>query len=150
MEGSQRAEHLTSMLPKTHHCQYNLDASMRTHLRGNNGATSCLQRGHQNNERGDIHIALTEDAKQFNVNIKAELDLVQSQGITARSLSSRSGVHLSWSCTKDMYDIWMCVDLSRLNKYVRRERYQSATTAQAIADIAANNAKGFIKLDAIG
>ena len=28
---------------------------------------------------------------------------------------------------KDMGDIRMCVDLSRLNKYVRRERYQSAT-----------------------
>ena len=43
----------------------------------------------------------------------------------------------------------MCVDLSRLNKFVRRERYQSATHAQAVADIAADNAKIFTKLDAL-
>ena len=35
----------------------------------------------------------------------------------------------------------MCVDLSHLNKYVLRERYQSMTPAQAVADIAANEAK---------
>ena len=42
----------------------------------------------------------------------------------------------------------MCVDLSHLNKYVRREKYQSLTPAQAVADIAADNAKIFTKIDA--
>ena len=37
---------------------------------------------------------------------------------------------------KDTEGIRMCVDLSRLNKYVRRERYQSPTPAEAVADIA--------------
>jgi len=43
----------------------------------------------------------------------------------------------------------MCVDLSHLNKYVKRERYQCSTPAEAVADIASNNAKIFTKLDAL-
>ena len=42
----------------------------------------------------------------------------------------------------------MCVDLSRLNKYVRRGRYQSPTPAEAIADITADDAKYFTIIDA--
>ena len=45
--------------------------------------------------------------------------------------------------------IRLCVDLSHLNRYVRRERYQSSTPAQAVADIAATNAKYFTVLDAL-
>ena len=41
------------------------------------------------------------------------------------------------------------MDLSRLNKFVKRERYQSATPAQAVADIAGESAKVFTKLDAL-
>ena len=40
----------------------------------------------------------------------------------------------------------MCVDL---NKYVKRERYQCPTPAEAVGDIAASNAKVFTKLDAL-
>ena len=36
-----------------------------------------------------------------------------------------------------------------LNKFVRRERYQSSTPAQAVADIAATDAKIFTVLDAL-
>ena len=50
---------------------------------------------------------------------------------------------------KDTDAIKLCVDLSHLNKYVKRERYQSATPAQAVADISAENAKIFTKLDAM-
>ena len=42
----------------------------------------------------------------------------------------------------------MCVDLSHLNRYVKRERYKSATPAQAVADITAEVTKNFTKLDA--
>ena len=49
---------------------------------------------------------------------------------------------------KNTDSIRMCIDLSRLNRYVRRERYQSQTPAQAVTDIAAENAKIFTKLDA--
>ena len=41
------------------------------------------------------------------------------------------------------------MSISRLNKFVQRERYQSDTPAQAVADIAAENAKVFTKLDAL-
>ena len=35
---------------------------------------------------------------------------------------------------KDSDSIRLCVDLSHLNRYVRRERYQSTTPAQAVAE----------------
>ena len=38
---------------------------------------------------------------------------------------------------KNTDNIRMCVDLSHLNRYVRREQYQTSTPAQAVADIAA-------------
>ena len=44
--------------------------------------------------------------------------------------------------------IRMCVDLSRLNRYVKRERYQSPTPAEAVADIVADEAWYFTVLDA--
>ena len=50
---------------------------------------------------------------------------------------------------KDSDNIRMCVDLSHLNKYVKRERYQSPTPSQAVADIPTENATIFTKLDAM-
>jgi hypothetical protein len=50
---------------------------------------------------------------------------------------------------KDTDDIRMCIDLSRLNRYVKREQYQSLTPSLAVADIHANNEKIFTKLDAM-
>ena len=44
-------------------------------------------------------------------------------------------------------DIRMCVDLGHLNRYVKRKRYQSATPAQTVADITAENAQIFTKID---
>jgi len=43
----------------------------------------------------------------------------------------------------------MCVDLSHLNRYVKREGYQSLTLAEAIADISARQAKFSTVLDAM-
>ena len=43
----------------------------------------------------------------------------------------------------------MCVDLSHLNCYVKRKLYQSATPAEAVADISATKAKVFTILDAM-
>jgi len=47
---------------------------------------------------------------------------------------------------KNSESIRMCVDLSRLNRHVQRERYQSMTLAQAVADIAARNVQYFTVL----
>ena len=43
----------------------------------------------------------------------------------------------------------MCVDLSKLNKYVIQERYMSPTPAEVVADIAAQEAKYFTVIDAM-
>ena len=50
---------------------------------------------------------------------------------------------------KHSQNICMCVDLSHLNRFVIRERYQSLTPAQAVADIATSDAKVFTVLDAL-
>ena len=50
---------------------------------------------------------------------------------------------------KNTDNVRMCVDLSHLNRYVRREQYQTSTPAQAVADIAAIKARFFTVLDAM-
>ena len=50
---------------------------------------------------------------------------------------------------KDGDSLRLCVDLSKLNRYVKRERYQSTTPALAVADINESCAKFFTILDAV-
>ena len=50
---------------------------------------------------------------------------------------------------KNSNDIRLCVDLSKLNKFVQRERYQSPTPREAVADIAATQANFFTTCDAL-
>ena len=50
---------------------------------------------------------------------------------------------------KNTENICMCVDLSHLNQYLQQEQYMSPTPAEAIANIAAANAKYFTVLDAM-
>ncbi len=50
---------------------------------------------------------------------------------------------------KDSDRIRMCVDLSKLNKFVRRERYPSIPPAEAVADIQESKAKYFTVFDAL-
>ncbi len=111
-------------------------------------------------EGKQFHISLTDDAKPFCVKtpraipfayrdkLKSELTTLQEQGIVVPV------THPTEWCApivvtpkKGSDNIRMCVDLSHLNRYVKRERYQSATPAQAVADIAAENARIFTKLD---
>ena len=109
-----------------------------------------------------FHITLAEDARPFCVHtpraipfdlrdmLKAELELLQSQGIIAPvTVPTEWCAPIVVTPKKDTDKIRMCVDLSHLNKFVKRERYQSTTPAQAVADIAAENAKIFTKLDAL-
>jgi hypothetical protein len=106
-------------------------------------------------------ISLTANAKPFCVNtpravpfayrdkLETELNLLQSQGIIAPVTDPTEWcAPIVVTPKKDSTEIRMCVDLSHLNKYVRREKYQSPTPAQAVADIAAENAKIFTKIDA--
>ena len=109
-----------------------------------------------------FHIALTDDAQPFCVKaprtipfayrdkLKAELELLQEQGIiTPVTEPTEWCAPIVVAPKKGSDKIRMCVDLSRLNRFVKRERYQSTTPAQAVADIAAQNARVFTKLDAL-
>ena len=109
-----------------------------------------------------FHISLTEDAQPFCVRaprtipfayrdkLKEELDLLQAQGVIAPVTTPTEWcAPIVVTPKKNSDRIRLCVDLSRLNRHVRRERYQSITPAQAVADIAAENAKLFTKLDAL-
>ena len=109
-----------------------------------------------------MNISLSENAKPFCVNtprsvpfayrekLQAELEWLQGQGIIAPvTIPTEWCAPIVVTPKKDTDSIRMCVDLSRLNRYVKRERYQSSTPAEAVADIAAHNAKIFTKLDAL-
>ena len=113
-------------------------------------------------EGEQFHISLTDNATPFCVNtprsipftyrdkLKSELDLLQSQGIIAPVTEVTEWCAPIVVAPKKGTDrIRMCVDLSRLNRYVRRERYQSCTPAQAVADIAASEATVFTVMDAM-
>ena len=113
-------------------------------------------------EGEEFHIQLVDGAQPFCVHtprtipfayrekLQDELALLQSQGIIAPVTTPTEWcAPIVVTPKKDSDRIRLCVDLSRLNKYVRRERYQSPSPAQAVADIAAEEAKVFTKLDAL-
>ena len=112
-------------------------------------------------EGKQFHIALMDDTKLFCVNtprtipyayrkkLKAELQNLEEQSIiTPVSYPTEWCAPIVVAPKKGTDDIHMCVDLSHLNHYVKHERYKSATAAQAVADITAENAQIFTKLDA--
>ena len=107
-------------------------------------------------EGEEFHIELVDGAQPFCVHtpfayrekLQDELPLLQSQGIIAPVTTPTEWcAPIVVTPKKDSDRIRLCVDLSRLNK--RRERYQSPSPAQAVADIAAEEAKIFTKLDAL-
>jgi len=113
-------------------------------------------------EGEEFHITLTADAKPFCVTtprsipfayrdkLKAELEVLQAQQIiTPVTEATEWCAPIVVTPKKNSDKIRMCVDLSHLNRFVVRERYQSLTPAQAIADIAASEAKYFTVIDAL-
>ena len=103
-----------------------------------------------------FHIHLTSGAKPFCVTssrsilfvyrdkLATELELLQEQHIIAPVTEPTDWCALIVVTSKKNSDsIRMCVDLSHLNRFVRRERYQSCSPAEVVADMAANNAKFF-------
>ena len=112
-------------------------------------------------EGEEFHIALAEGAKPFCVNtpravpyayrekLQAELQSLEAQNIIAPVTEPTEWcAPIVVTPKKESEEIRMCVDLSHLNKYVRRERYQSPIPAEAVADIASENAEIFTKIDA--
>ncbi len=109
-----------------------------------------------------FHISVTDDAKPFCVStprtislayrekLKAEIDLLVDQNIIAPVTEPSDWcAPIVVAPKKNSDKIRMCVDLSKLNKYVRRERYPSTTPAEAVADITQTQAKLFTVLDAL-
>ena len=103
-----------------------------------------------------FHITLTEDAVPFCVKtpraipfvyrdkLKAELNLLREQGIITPAIQVTEWCAPIIVTSKKGSDrIHVSVHLFRLNRYVKRERYQSPTPAEAVADISANKAKYF-------
>ena len=81
--------------------------------------------------------------------LKAELELLQQQGIIAPVTEATCWCAPIVVTPKKGTDrIRMCVDLSKLNRFVLRERYQSPALAEAVADVTANEAKYFTVMDA--
>ena len=81
--------------------------------------------------------------------LPAELTLLQQQQIIAPVTEPTDWcAPIVVTPKKNSDSIRMCVDLSHLNCFVKRERYQSSSPAEAVADMAASNAKFFTILDA--
>jgi len=108
-----------------------------------------------------FHIHLSSNAKPFCVTsprsipftycdkLAAKLDLFQQQHIIAPLTKPTDWcVPIIVTPKKNSDSIRMYVDLSHLNYFVRRERYQSCSPAKAVADMAASNVKFFTVLDA--
>ena len=109
-----------------------------------------------------FQISLADNARPFCVNtprtipfahrekLQKEIDLLISQGIIAPVTEPTE-----WCAPivvvpkKNSNRIRMCVDLSKLNKFVRRERYPSVTPAEAVADITQAKARFFTVFDAL-
>ena len=109
-----------------------------------------------------FHITLRDNARPFCVTtprtiplayrekLKKELDLLVEQGIIESVTEPTEWcAPIVVTPKKNSDRIRMCVDLSKLNQFVRREWYPSTTPAAAVADIAQAKAKYFTTFDAI-
>ena len=110
----------------------------------------------------EFHITIAETAKPFCVHtprtipfayrdkLQAELHLLESQNIIAPVTETTPWcAPLVVTPKKNSEKIRMCVDLPHLNRFVIRERYQSPTPSEAVADIVASEAKIFTVFDAL-
>ncbi len=106
-------------------------------------------------------IVITDVAKPFCVNTprtilyalleptKKELELLESQGIISRQTDPTDWcAPIVVARKKNSERVRICVDFSSLNRYVKRERFQSTPPALAVANIADSKAKYFTVFDA--
>ena len=109
-----------------------------------------------------FHISLTDDVRPFCVTtprtipfayqdkLKQEIDLLVDQGIiTPVTEPTEWCAPIVVAPKKNSDRIRMCVDLSKLNRFVRRECYPSITPAEAVADIEQSKANYFTMFDAL-
>ena len=109
-----------------------------------------------------FHISLTKEVKPFCVTaprtipftyrdkLQQEIDLLVAQNIITSVMEPTEWCASIVVAPKKGTDrIRMCVDLSKLNKLVRRECYPSTTPQDAVADIQQSSAKYFTVFDAL-
>ena len=82
--------------------------------------------------------------------LKAQLDKLHAQGVIVPVTQPTP-----WCSPivvvpkKNTDEVRLCVDFTHLNKFVQRERYQSATPSESVANIASARAKVFTTFDAL-
>ena len=107
-------------------------------------------------------IKLTDNAKPFCVNtprfvpyayrdkLKEEISMLEAQGvIEAVTEPTEWCAPIVVAPKKDSDDVRLCVDFSKLNKYVLREYYRSCSPAEAVANISDQQCKFFTMFDAL-
>ena len=111
-------------------------------------------------ERFKIH--LKEEAKQFCVTVprtipyayrdkvQQELHTLESQGIIQPVTEPTEWcAPIVVAPKRDCDNVRICIDFSKLNKFVKREFYSSGTPMDAIADISGEHSKTFTVFDAL-
>ena len=107
------------------------------------------------------HIYLTSNAKPFCITSPRSILYAYHDKLAAELESLQQQQHIiapvieptDWCAPivvtpkKNTDSIRMCVDLSHLNRLVQWEQFQSCSPAEAVADMAASNAKFFTILD---
>ena len=109
-----------------------------------------------------FRITLREDSKPFCVftprqiplpnreKLKEQLDKLPAADIIAPVTEATDCcAPIVVAMKKNTDEIRLCVDFTKLNKFVRREIYQSSTPAEAVAEISATEAKFFTMFDAL-
>ena len=109
-----------------------------------------------------FRIQLNDNAKPFCVSaprtipyayrdkVKLELDALQSQGIIEPVTEPTDWCSpIVVAPKKNSDNIRLCVDYSKLNKFVKRELYSSCTPSDAVADISSQNSAFFTVFDAL-
>ena len=109
-----------------------------------------------------FHIYLTDSYEPFNVRgprpvpyayrdkLREKLDqMVRDNVIAPVTTPTEWCAPIVVTPKKDSDDIRLCVDLSKLNKYIKRERYLSPSPHEAVADITSSNATYFTTIDTL-
>ena len=110
----------------------------------------------------EYRIVLTDDAKPFCVStprtvplplmqpLKDELDLLEDMNIIGSVTEPTDWCSpISIAMKKDGKGLRLCGDFTKLNKYVKRERYMIGTPESAVADITQKKVKIFTTFDAL-
>ena len=82
--------------------------------------------------------------------LKAQLDKVHAQGVIVPvTKPTRWCSPIVVLLKKNTDEVRLCVDFTQLKTFVQRERYQSATHSESVANIASAEAKVFTTFDAL-